>query len=77
VPRFYFDAIMNGDPSRDSEGTELDSRAVARQEGVRAAAEMAKDPRLDGDERSITVSVREGAEPVATIRLSLKIEGAA
>jgi len=47
---------------------------VARQEAIRAAAEMAKDQHLDGNARDITVAIREGDKPVATIRLSLKIE---
>jgi hypothetical protein len=76
VPRFYFDAVLNGEPEPDPEGIELDSRDTARQEAVRAAAEMAKDRHLGGNAREFTVKVREGSEPFATIRLSLKIEDA-
>jgi hypothetical protein len=78
VPRFYFDAVLNGEPQPDPEGIELANRDTARQDAVRAAAEMAKDRHLDGNAREFTVKVREGSEPVATIRirLSLKIEDA-
>jgi hypothetical protein len=76
VPHFYFDATVNGDALPDLEGIELDNRAVARVEAVRAVAEMVKDQHLDGNTRDITVAIREGSDPVATIRLSLKIEDA-
>jgi hypothetical protein len=49
---------------------------VARQEAIRAAAEMAKDQHLDGDTRDITVAIREGDKPIAAVRLSLGIEEA-
>ena len=74
MPRFYFDAVLQGRTETDREGVELSDRAVARQEAIRAAAEMAKDQHLDGNARDITVAIREGDKPVATIRLSLKIE---
>jgi hypothetical protein len=77
VPRFYFDAVLQGRTETDREGVELADRAVARQEAIRAAAEMAKDQHLDGDARDITVAIREGDKPIATIRLSLKIEESA
>jgi hypothetical protein len=76
VPRYHFDAVLNGKVAPDPEGVELDSRDTARQEAVRAAAEMAKDSHLDGNARDITVRVREGREPVAIIRLSILIEDA-
>jgi DNA-binding IclR family transcriptional regulator len=73
MPRFYFDATLQGEPETDPEGIELASRAVARQEGVRAAAEMVK--RHHGENaKDVTLAIREGEEPVATIRLSLTIE---
>jgi hypothetical protein len=37
---------------------------------------MAKDRHLDGNAREIIVRVREGSEPVATIRLLISIEDA-
>jgi hypothetical protein len=74
MPRFYFDATLQGEPETDPEGIELASRAVARQEGVRAAAEMAKDRHVGENAKDITLAIREGEEPVATIRLSLTIE---
>ena len=46
----------------------------AAQEGVRAAAEMAKDRHVGENAKDITLAIREGEEPVATIRLSLTIE---
>ncbi|MFL5323744.1 MAG: DUF6894 family protein [Microvirga sp.] len=76
MPHFYFDATVNGDALPDPEGVELDTYAAARQEALRAVAEMVKDQHLDGDTRDFTIAIREGAEPVATIRLSLKIEDA-
>jgi hypothetical protein len=76
VPHFYFDAVLNGKVAPDPEGVELGNRDTARQEAVRAAAEMAKDSHLDGNARDIIVRVREGREPVATVRLSILIEDA-
>ena len=77
MPHFYIDAIIDGEAMPDPEGIELDNRAVARMEAVRAAAEMVKDRHLVGNARQITVSVREGRGPVVAIRLSLKIEDVA
>jgi hypothetical protein len=74
VPHFYFDATVNGEALPDPEGIELDTRAVARTEGLRAVAEMVKDQHLNGNARDIAIP--EGSDPVATIRLSLKIEEA-
>ncbi|MFL5006003.1 MAG: DUF6894 family protein [Microvirga sp.] len=74
MPRFYFDATLQGEPEADPEGIELASRAIARQEGVRAAAEMVKDRHHGENAKDITLAIREGEEPVATIRLSLTIE---
>ena len=76
VPRFYFDAVLKGQLEPDPEGIELADRAVARQEAIGAAAEMAKDQHLDGDSRDITVAIREGDKPIAAVRLSLRIEDA-
>jgi len=76
VPHFYFDATVNGEALPDPEGIELDTRAVARTEGLRAVAEMVKDQHLNGNARDIMIAIREGNDPVATIRLSLKIEEA-
>ena len=76
VPHFYFDATVNGEALPDPEGIELDTRAVARTEGLRAVAEMVKDQHLNGNARDIMIAIREGSDPVATIRLSLKIEEA-
>ena len=74
MPRFYFDATLQGEPEADPEGIELASRAIARQEGVRAAAEMVKDRHHGENAKDVTLAIREGEEPVATIRLSLTIE---
>jgi hypothetical protein len=41
---------------------------------VRAAAEMVKDRHHGENAKDITLAIREGEEPVATIRLSLTIE---
>jgi len=76
VPYFYFDATVNGEALPDPEGIELDTRAVARTEGLRAVAEMVKDQHLNGNARDIMIAIREGSDAVATIRLSLKIEEA-
>jgi hypothetical protein len=76
VPRFYFDVVLQGQPETDPVGIELVSRHVARQEAVRAAAELAKDPHVGENAKDITLAIREGEEPVATVRLSLKIEDA-
>jgi hypothetical protein len=76
VPHFYFDATVNGEALPDPEGIELDTRAVARTEGLRAVAEMVKDQHLNGNARDIMIAIREGSDPVVTIRLSLKIEEA-
>jgi uncharacterized protein DUF6894 len=70
----HFDATLQGEPETDPVGIELASRAVARQEGVRAAAEMVKDRHHGENAKDITLAIREGEEPVATIRLSLTIE---
>jgi hypothetical protein len=37
---------------------------------------MVKDQHLDGNARDIMIAIREGSDPVATIRLSLRIEEA-
>ena len=74
MPRFYFDAVLQGKPEADPVGIELDNRDVARQEAVRAAAEMAKDRHVGENAQDITLAIREGDDPVATVRLCLKIE---
>ena len=74
MPHFYFDAVLQGQAETDPVGVELANRAVARQEAVRAAAEMAKDRHLGENVKDITLAIREGDEPVATIRLSLRVE---
>jgi len=74
VPHFYFDAMLQGQAETDPVGVELANRAVARQEAVRAAAEMAKDRHLGENAQDITLEVREEDEHVATVRLSLRVE---
>src|SRR4051812_16929752 len=63
VPRFSFDAVLQGQLETDPEGIELANRGVARQEAVRAAAEMAKDRHLGESAKDITLAIREGSEP--------------
>ena len=41
---------------------------------MRAAAEMVKDRHHGENAKDVTLAIREGEEPVATIRLSLTIE---
>jgi len=66
--------LFRASPRPTPEGIELASRAIARQEGVRAAAEMVKDRHHGENAKDVTLAIREGEEPVATIRLSLTIE---
>ena len=72
VPRFYFDTAVNGKSIEDDEGLELASREIARVEAVKAAAEMAKDAAATLQE--VAVIIREGIEPVLSVRLPRIVE---
>jgi hypothetical protein len=75
VPRFYFDATIDGVTEPDREGMEFHDARTARREAVRAAAEMAKDFARDSDEQDIMIQVRdEAGERVGTARLTRGID---
>ena len=75
MPRFYFDNTVNGATSGDDEGIELESLELARHEALCSATYMARDLAYRGQLADIVVTVRVGgAEPLATVRPSLRIE---
>jgi hypothetical protein len=74
MPRFYFDTAVNGESMEDDEGVELASREMARMEAVLAAAEMAKDEAARHSLREVAINVREGIEPILSVRLPLIVE---
>jgi hypothetical protein len=75
MPRFYFDSTVNGAKSGDDEGIELESLELARHEALCSATDMARDLAYRGQLADIVVTVRVGGgEPLATVRLSLRIE---
>jgi len=74
VPHFYFDAVLQGQLETDPEGIELASREVARQEAVRAAAEMAKDRHLGESAKDITLASERATSPSPPFWLFLRVE---
>ena len=75
MPRFFFDTTLNNVTEPDREGVELHDAKTARQEAVRATAEMAKDLAHRSPEQDITIQVQdEAGERVGTVRLTLRID---
>jgi hypothetical protein len=75
MPRFYFDTVVNREIAHDDAGLEFASLDEARQEAMRAAAEIAKDLAYKGISADIAVHIRVGGvESLATARSSVRLE---
>jgi hypothetical protein len=72
VPRFYFDVTVDDEAGADPDGFDFASLEEACEEARTAAAGMANDDKASPKE--ITILVRGGSGPVATVRLSLTCE---
>ena len=75
MPRFYFDAVVNGKTAYDDVGVELASLETAREKAVRTAGEVAREATARGELADIAVKVRVGGvEPIAVARLSMEMK---
>lgn len=74
MPRFYFEMVDGETHFTDTEGTELDDSAAAREEALRALGERVHYELPDGDRRDFIVRVLDDqAEPIVTATLSLRV----
>ena len=71
MPRFFFDATINGRSDPDSDGLELPDPLRARREAIRAVTEIASD--ADGDRRSVILRVRSDVETICTVTLLIEV----
>lgn len=71
MPRYYFDLRDRSGTLEDNVGEELENKAAARKEAIRAATAIARDT-LDSD-GSVSMDVRTDAGKLFTLVLAISI----
>ena len=75
MPRFYFDAVVNGRTAYDDVGVEVASLELARLRALRTAGEVTREATARGELADIAVNVRVGGvEPIAVARISMEMK---
>jgi hypothetical protein len=74
-PRFFFDTYDGQTLVEDEEGLELEGPQAARDQAQAALADMVRDVMPDGDQRTLTIRVRnESGKTVLKATVSLMVE---
>jgi hypothetical protein len=74
MPRYYFDIQEGSTFVLDEHGDDFDSHEAAGKSAMHAAAELARERIVKGDDRGLTVEVRnEDRQRVLSVRLVIKV----
>lgn len=75
MPRFFFDTSDGSGWRRDEEGVDFPDLAAAREDMMRAIAELARDVLPDGNRRDFVILMRdEAGRSILRATLALSVE---
>ena len=76
MPRFHFDIREDSRLTRDEDGQNFASVAVARKEAMLTGASIARDAFVSGSAQRVVVDVSEDGAPVLKVSITLEVDKA-